>query len=578
MNKTTCTYIQVHVLVFLIYFHVKQVFTQEECPDGSTLILSQCVPCPSRCLTCKSRDHCTSCRPTYWDIRQNQVCNNDCPSSCATDDCDDQTGHCKQCSPGYYGDICQYSCDTCEAGICSMQQCVFGCKERYYNLTNYRGITVCEQCTDGCLRCDADGCTRCEEGYYLTRSSYGVFCKKCGHYCTQCDSNKCTECVDGRYGDHCDQFCSVPNCQTCSSRSTPTAHVCHTCNPGFVLRDGKCICSPNCVGYCTTDGACQGRCMDGYSGIYCNKTCHSTCKTCDILHEYKCTQCFGNVYGIQCDKACSKGCSRADTNQACQQLDGTCSHGCILGRYGRTCDYKCPSTCKYEYCRQYEGTCVYGCSHGYSGPRCRHGIYDGTEEVDSYSTYPTREWMSFSLFTTRSPTFPSSTTSSVNDTNSPASSNNVSPLLFIGIGIGLVVIILVIILFVWFCIKSRRRSSSRNQSNAINQSANYSHERAPIPNPRNDVNGDVSNDVMYDYTDVKGDSLPTDANGYLELTPMQTRDVNVNNDDTVMPKSNIQIYVEQAHNDEHGYIQFYPVTHHDTEKNTGVCSVTATGN
>ena len=176
--------------------------------------------------------------------------------------------------------------------------------------------------------CSDRSCLRCEEGYYLSGTSY---CNECPAYCVKCtDYYSCTECVYGRYGTKCESTCR----STCSD----------------------CVGSSECT-----------ECIPGRYGSYCQNYCPLGC--IDILCEKttgKCTQgCIHGYYlsGENCSQ-CPEHCTRCFNSSRCL--------GCQTGFFGTFCQSKCPSYCKDKYCDKETGYCTEGCTGGYylNGSTC----------------------------------------------------------------------------------------------------------------------------------------------------------------------------------------------------------------
>ncbi|XP_067653723.1 uncharacterized protein [Haliotis asinina] len=170
-----------------------------------------------------------------------------CQDSQHCSDCNSTTGYCiTDCDRGYYDQkclsVCSENCrnDTCELSSYGSDKCTEGCD------LGYQG-TSCN------IPCDSPGgnCTvcpgGCDGGYCQLGSScvsgcvdfsYGTDCNTCSSRCKSCNwmTGQCTECQQSYGGPHCEIWCK------------------------------------HCIGESCQFG-CFQRCVDGFYGKYCNKTC-----------------------------------------------------------------------------------------------------------------------------------------------------------------------------------------------------------------------------------------------------------------------------------------------------------------
>ena len=206
------------------------------------------------------------------------------------------------------------------------------------------------QCADEC-DVDTGGCETCPEG------KYGDDCDDdCSLNCAgACDkqTGRCDNCVDGMYGDGCGIRC--PN--GCLGPCDRTTSDCDSCDSG--LHGDKCsiLCSSDCVGGCDQDSSKCNSCLSGIHGDLCNKQCGDNCITC--TQTVGCTQCEDRHYGETCDYSCPTNC---DGN--CAKSNGDCL-SCDDGYYGFQCRSSCGGGCQ-EQCQKDNGycTCISGWTSG----------------------------------------------------------------------------------------------------------------------------------------------------------------------------------------------------------------------
>ena len=156
-------------------------------------------------------------------------------------------------------------------------------------------IDMCKLNYQNCQTCTNEGCSLCNDGYYLTNG----YCKKlttvpnCLSYsstedkCTACNAGygysdgTCTACTSGTYSAGgtmaCTSSTTVSNCATYST----TSDVCTACNSGYNLTSGNCVASCVCSNgscgsgssVCTTCNAkyylSNGSCAICPAGYYC---------------------------------------------------------------------------------------------------------------------------------------------------------------------------------------------------------------------------------------------------------------------------------------------------------------------
>lgn len=99
-----------------------------------------------------------------------------------------------------------------------------------------------------------------------------------------------------------------------------------------------------------------------YWGDLCDLTCPLTCfeLNCNISTGH-CLKCPLGVWGAVCGQLCPTSCYGGD----CDKENNTCTHGCLAGKFGDTCEHNCSS-----WCEQHSGKCTGGCVQGWFGEQC----------------------------------------------------------------------------------------------------------------------------------------------------------------------------------------------------------------
>lgn len=179
-------------------------FTCNICSPGATLKSGTCVNCPQNCAQCSvtSLGTCTSCLPGYYLDASTQTCTACAAANCVT--CNNLG--CQACMTGYTLNEnlncqknCVLPCATCsDSDPTSCTSCIVGfvfntaapqncapdiaCNNNGTCATCPLGfamkvataISTCEQCTNGCARCNPNvlgQCFSCFEGSYLNGTS-----------------------------------------------------------------------------------------------------------------------------------------------------------------------------------------------------------------------------------------------------------------------------------------------------------------------------------------------------------------------------------------------------------------------
>ncbi|XP_067654222.1 scavenger receptor class F member 2-like [Haliotis asinina] len=127
----------------------------------------------------------------------------------------------------------------------------------------------------------------------------------------------------------------------------------------------------------------------------CNQTQH--CTRCNNT-GHCITDCDPGYYDYKCTSVCSKNC-RNKTCTISNIGSGTCTHGCLPGFQGTSCNIPCdnpggnctvcPGGCDGGYC-QLASSCVSGCVDGYYGADCNQG--------GRYSAYSNTAVIALSFF------------------------------------------------------------------------------------------------------------------------------------------------------------------------------------
>jgi hypothetical protein len=149
--------------------------------------------------------------------------------------------------------------------------------------------------------------------------------------------------------------------------------MCSLCTSGYHGESCSLECS-NCEAGTDCDkytGYCINSCKEGLSGEHCNMTCFPHCKSCDRLNRNECINCTLDRHGIFCNKTCSSTCLKG----MCNDSNGVCTYGCLRGYWGQTCENSCSTNCKNVACTTHNGTCLEGCVDGYYEHNCSKGKY-----------------------------------------------------------------------------------------------------------------------------------------------------------------------------------------------------------
>ncbi|XP_076094895.1 uncharacterized protein LOC143065269 [Mytilus galloprovincialis] len=242
-----------------------------------------------------------------------ELCSNSCKFNNSA--CDDK-GQCK-CTPGWYGDGCNYTndCKLAEGGInyngsVNISQGGFPCL--YWNDSTYHKDFPMQHNYCRALAEEDGGIPWC----YLNQ-------EKSGRYWDYCNIPICV-CETGKFGENCE-------------------HSCHCKTSGCGIVNGHCY-DPGCV-----DGWSGDRCDEcqiGRFGNNCEQICHCKTPICtDISKKCKngcsegwkgdnCDECTPHRFGQNCEKSCH--CLLG----GCDNKTGVCfKSGCLQGWNGESCNY-----------------------------------------------------------------------------------------------------------------------------------------------------------------------------------------------------------------------------------------------
>ncbi|ELU16806.1 hypothetical protein CAPTEDRAFT_205275 [Capitella teleta] len=319
----------------------------DKCSTSYELIKQDvCIACSDGCAKCtfdKTEIICSKCRASFLGLIKspqtsewNQITDMDenwelciaCPLACAvcTYDSASDSMQCVDdgCIDAYAMRNSDKTCHDCPAGCeyCKhttgqATACVDrGCYTNRAQLLTSNAVT-CFDCPDKCARCEyRDGETwcldqQCEDGYGLTRRSYG-----------------CIQCPDG-----------CLHCNVILQDNGQDTYVCTDCNNGYVLHSGACHECPTKCGSCTYDLAnqqtiCTGNCEAQYARDLTDarKECKECPVNCDLCTyntataNFECdTASCKTGYGLTSVKKCGEcpsNCKRCDNNnEKCDECD-----------------------------------------------------------------------------------------------------------------------------------------------------------------------------------------------------------------------------------------------------------------
>ncbi|KAL5017432.1 hypothetical protein ScPMuIL_007021 [Solemya velum] len=392
---------------------------------------NQCANCPDHCEVCNNMDDCTTCQDGWVGPRCQ--CSENCDGGLQK--CDQNTGRCTAgCVQNYYGDSCDIQCDACltcnqSTGVCTScrpgyfglqcnETCSWGCSdspdgEVHCDISRGRCLTSCvtgysgdtcsvgiqmiSNCTPLLVGVTGD-CDVCESGWTGDRCGVECLsncddqgCDKTSGICVACDlgwyGNKCTSqcqsnCDDqgcARAGGECENcdvgwygnYCTIDCQSACDDRGCDkTSGDCFGCKTGWIgPRCDTRLCTGHCLDdTCDDSGLCVS-CSNGYRGPQCLEKCGTHCGNdgCD-RETAVCTGCDTGRHGARCQDVCVQNCVGG-----CEQYDAVCID-CDVGFYGNFCNLTCDVNCNVNMCHR-NGTCTHGCVDGWTAPMCNRQCF-----------------------------------------------------------------------------------------------------------------------------------------------------------------------------------------------------------
>ncbi|KAF6757699.1 TNFR/NGFR cysteine-rich region family protein [Ephemerocybe angulata] len=267
--------------------------------------------------------------------------------------CEDTTGTCTSCRPGFTQDGSDKSICNAPAQVRSNGQvCPAG------SFGNGADCGVCNSACDACTGPSANDCSSCARGTIflngvcVTPNSDGVCagsnriadnvrkeCDSCGAKCTSCripnfsqasiiSARQCTGCIAGFFlsNGECVETCpdgtfvgsDLKSCQACDSS-------CRTCSDS----------ANSCIACANNQLAAAGRCVDtcpagtfqSSSASSCT-TCHPDCASCSGGEFNQCTACPADrpvLLNGRCLPTCTKTQFFDAASGTCQACDSSCS-------------------------------------------------------------------------------------------------------------------------------------------------------------------------------------------------------------------------------------------------------------
>ena len=255
-----------------------------ENPNQKLYVLNETNKDPVCVSTCKLEedrfilgDYCLQCKESEFYVEGSDPAK--CQLTCDEDGSwkDDPHRLCKRCSEGCADCLNDAVCSRCFDSSHYLQSkggsCKAGCGEGEMKFEDEKGVKSCQKCPDNCSECNqADGCTRCENGFFLKDKNCNFCpfqCSKCKSYaeCLSCknpshylmpDNLRCkTDCDSNQVKLEDPKRCSScpRNCQEC----TKNPAQCSKCSVGFYLTDDKKECKkcPLACSECESKRSCQ---------------------------------------------------------------------------------------------------------------------------------------------------------------------------------------------------------------------------------------------------------------------------------------------------------------------------------
>ncbi|XP_060553941.1 cell death abnormality protein 1-like [Ruditapes philippinarum] len=359
-------------------------------------------------------DDCTLCKPNNYGLHAR--CAFNCDGNCLNSECQDDTGLCTQCKPGFYGVQCQHNCSLCDNERCDLRFCSSGCRAGYYDLA----------CNPACIV--KSGKRTCEhtDGYCLNGCNQTFWGDTCEQHCPggckdlKCDRNNgaCTNgCKDGLTGDKCTQTIaietSVTTTTTTSAESVTQQQSCARCedkvnNFAIIYFSGFGSCVAIEV-FAVLFYLIRRRYVGGKTPkdnkpnveiptYYNTRTDFEAvnAESTDATKNYESLsndRTTDNVYNdlgtaLSSTLACNPACIVTSGKHTCEHAGGYCLNGCNQTFWGDTCDKSCPGGCKDLRCDRNTGTCTDGCKDGLTGDNCTQTTTIETSETTTQSAEP----------------------------------------------------------------------------------------------------------------------------------------------------------------------------------------------
>ncbi|TFK28573.1 hypothetical protein FA15DRAFT_43794 [Coprinopsis marcescibilis] len=343
----------------------------DECDDGITgtgaCLRQSIVNLPSTC-NCENgvcgangQCSCTTGFQTGDDGRSCSKCSDgffrtgsgDCKRcSPGCDRCEDNTGACTTCRPGFSASIDANSPNSCDPPTPARPDGI-PC-----GLNSFFDGNECRLCDSACGQCSgptSNDCTVCngnlfmQNGRCVSANSDGVCsgsnefadnnsrqCESCGAKCMRCRFDqfeassvpqdvKCTECIAGFFvhNGQCVETCPTGtlaasgNCVACDSSCAScagAADFCLTCNNNQFASSGSCVSSCPSGTFQSSSGSCL--------------TCNADCASCSGGEFNQCTACPSNrpvLLDGRCLPRCAKNQFYDQTSSRCLTCDTSCS-------------------------------------------------------------------------------------------------------------------------------------------------------------------------------------------------------------------------------------------------------------
>ncbi|WAR25508.1 hypothetical protein MAR_011212, partial [Mya arenaria] len=178
-----------------------------------------------------------------------------------------------------------------------------------------------------------------------------------------CNRDQNGTCISCKYG----MGSPDSNCECSKTRCSNSA--CSYCTDlwYYPVNGTCCRCSVNCKrDYCTSEGECLVGCKDGFFGRRCDKLCTTydpNCKRCLSFgtegnpRDWRgmCDQCRAGMFPDRTKAWLCVDCPSSCMGGQCDPVNGSCTRGCVVGRWSNNCNKLCDEGC--HSCRQTDGIC-----------------------------------------------------------------------------------------------------------------------------------------------------------------------------------------------------------------------------